>query len=86
MVTGRRRLEFVGDTIESLRTYDPATQRSMAPIVTAIVPLRDQIGDDLSATFFDHLSGAQDFRLIVSELDEVHRAAEKFDDQIPAQL
>ena len=26
------RLEFIGDTIESLRTYDPATQRSIAPI------------------------------------------------------
>src|SRR5262245_49525206 len=25
------RLEFVGDTIETLRTYDPATQRSIAP-------------------------------------------------------
>src|SRR5438034_7509088 len=36
------RLEFVGDTIESLRTYDPATQRSIAPIdQVTIVPLRD---------------------------------------------
>ena len=36
------RLEFIGDTIESLRTYDPATQRSIAPIdQVAIVPLRD---------------------------------------------
>src|SRR5207302_8129060 len=26
------RLEFVGDTIESLRNYDPGTQRSVAPI------------------------------------------------------
>jgi len=36
------RLEFIGDTIETLRTYDPATQRSIAPIdQLAIVPLRD---------------------------------------------
>ena len=36
------RLEFIGDTIETLRTYDPATQRSIAPIdQMAIVPLRD---------------------------------------------
>src|SRR4051812_30146207 len=77
------RLEFVGDTIESLRTYDPATQRSIAPIdQLGIVPLRDQIGDDLSATFFDHLSRADDLRLIVSELDEVHVAAEKFVEQV----
>jgi transcription-repair coupling factor (superfamily II helicase) len=77
------RLEFVGDTIESLRTYDPATQRSIAPIdQLAIVPLRDHIGDDLSATFFDHLSRAHDSRVIVSELDEIHAAADKFVDQV----
>ena len=36
------RLEFVGDTIETLRTYDPATQRSIAPIdQMAVLPLRD---------------------------------------------
>ena len=36
------RLEFIGDTIESLRTYDPSTQRSIAPIdQVSIVPLRD---------------------------------------------
>jgi transcription-repair coupling factor (superfamily II helicase) len=36
------RLEFIGDTIETLRTYDPATQRSIAPIdQLAVVPLRD---------------------------------------------
>src|SRR5580704_8465016 len=36
------RLEFIGDTIESLRTYDPATQRSTKPIdQLSIVPLRD---------------------------------------------
>ena len=36
------RLEFIGDTIESLRTYDPATQRSIATIDRiTILPLRD---------------------------------------------
>src|SRR5439155_7288120 len=36
------RLEFIGDTIESLRTYDPATQRSVAAIdQLTIVPLRN---------------------------------------------
>ncbi len=50
------RLEFIGDTIESLRTYDPATQRSIAPIdQLAIVPLRDVLpsstaGPNSSAT------------------------------------
>jgi transcription-repair coupling factor (superfamily II helicase) len=36
------RLEFIGDTIESLRTYDPGTQRSIKAIDRfTIVPLRD---------------------------------------------
>jgi transcription-repair coupling factor (superfamily II helicase) len=40
------RLEFVGDTIESLRTYDPATQRSQKAIdQIGIVPLRDILSD-----------------------------------------
>ncbi len=36
------RLEFIGDTIESIRTYDPGTQRSVLPIdQAAIVPLTE---------------------------------------------
>jgi transcription-repair coupling factor (superfamily II helicase) len=31
------RLEFIGDTIETLRTYDPSTQRSIAPIDQILV-------------------------------------------------
>src|SRR5207249_7425968 len=40
------RLEFIGDTIESLRTYDPSTQRSIASIdQVSVVPLRDILHD-----------------------------------------
>src|SRR3954453_6580048 len=40
------RAEFIGDTIESLRTYDPATQRSIEPIDQAhIVPLQELAAD-----------------------------------------
>src|SRR5499426_299227 len=39
------RLEFIGDTIETIRTYDPATQRSIKPVdQVQIVPLRDVLG------------------------------------------
>ena len=39
------RLEFVGDTIESIRSYDPATQRSTAALdQAAIAPLQDLVG------------------------------------------
>src|SRR5262245_40486728 len=54
------RLEFIGDTIESIRTYDPATQRSLAAVdQVSIVPLRDILQDDRSATVFEYLKRAR---------------------------
>jgi transcription-repair coupling factor (superfamily II helicase) len=86
------RLEFIGDTIETLRTYDPATQRSVAPIdQLAIVPLRDVLPAsasglnaslDRSATVFDYLSRANDVRIIVSERDEVDAQVAKLLEQL----
>src|SRR5205085_5225115 len=40
------RLEFIGDTIESIRTYDPATQRSTHTLdQAAVTPLQELVGD-----------------------------------------
>jgi transcription-repair coupling factor (superfamily II helicase) len=40
------RLEFIGDTIESIRRYDPATQRSVESIdQVTVVPLQDVLTD-----------------------------------------
>ena len=69
------RVEFAGDSIESLRWFDPATQRSVATLDrVSAVPLRDQFevsGDDegavdRSAAFRDYAlrAGA---RFVVSE-------------------
>jgi len=77
------RLEFIGDTIETLRTYDPSTQRSIAPIdQVAIVPLRDVLQDNRDATVFAYLSRARDSRIIVSEADEVAANAIKLFESI----
>ena len=77
------RLEFIGDTIETMRTYDPGTQRSIAPIdQMAIVPLRDVLQENRGATIFDYLSRATASRIIVSERDEVGAHASKVIDQI----
>jgi transcription-repair coupling factor (superfamily II helicase) len=77
------RLEFIGDTIETLRTYDPATQRSIAAIdQVAIVPLRDVLSDDRRATLFDYLARAKEARIIVSERDEVDAQAAKLLEQM----
>ena len=86
------RLEFIGDTIESLRTYDPATQRSTKPIdQLSIVPLRDVLSMktgadgnnvDRSATLFDYLARVKETRIIVSEPDEVEAQAVKLVEQL----
>src|SRR3954454_20997205 len=77
------RLEFVGDTIETMRTYDPSTQRSIAPIDQVhIVPLRDILDGNRDATLLDYLSRAKASRIIVSEQDEVETTAEKLVEQI----
>jgi len=77
------RVEFVGDTIESLRTYDPATQRSIAAVdQMTIVPLRDVLNDDRGATLFDFVALAHDARIIVSERDEVESNAAKLLEQL----
>jgi transcription-repair coupling factor (superfamily II helicase) len=72
------RLEFIGDTIATLRTYDPSTQRSILPIdQVAIVPLRDVLQDDRRATLFDYLSRVDGSQVLVSERDEVETHAAK---------
>ena len=71
------RLEFVGDSVESLRTYDPATQRSIQPIdQLSIAPLKDVLplrvrhsGDDTE----DEAAPA------VAEAGAVDRTASIFD-------
>ncbi len=76
------RLEFIGDTIETIRTYDPATQRSIKPIdQMQVVPLHDVL-NDRSATIFDYLKRARASRVVVSERDEVDAAAAKLVEQV----
>ncbi len=77
------RLEFIGDTIDSLRTYDPATQRSVAAIDQVIVvPLLECLADDRGATIFDYLACVPSARVIVSEPDEVESSAAKLLTQV----
>ncbi len=78
------RLEFIGDTIESLRYYDPATQRSIEAVDRiTIVPLKDVL-DEGTSTLFDYLSAGRSFRIVVSEPDEVEAQVRKISEQIRA--
>jgi transcription-repair coupling factor (superfamily II helicase) len=86
------RIEFIGDTIESLRRYDPSTQRSVAPVdKLTIVPLREKFDDRPEPPLpdpqppipvFDFLPpGAT---IYVSEIDEVRAQAAKVLEQTSA--
>ena len=73
------RIEFVGDMVESLRRFDPATQRSTG--VTdqlLIVPVRERFDDDAdSLPVFDFLAASRGLRLLVSEQEQVTEQAQK---------
>ena len=81
------RLEFVGDTIESIRGYDPSTQRSTAGLdQAAVTPLQELLGDqdstDRSATAFDYLWSNGRPMVLVSEPEDVAAHGEKLTQQI----
>ena len=88
------RVEFAGDLIESLRRYDPGSQRSMATLDRAVVvPLRERFerqdddataGDvtlDRDATFLDYLARLT-MRVFVCEQDECEERVTRTIEQI----
>ena len=76
------RIEFVGDIVESLRRFDPATQRSTsATDQIHIVPAREQFDDELIGVF-DFLSASQRLHLVVSEYEQVEQQALKVREQL----
>ena len=89
------RVEFAGDMIESLRRYDPGTQRSIARLDrAAVVPLRDTFeplaadgggaddpAPDRSASVLDYLD-AGPLRLFVQESAECARRTADLREQL----
>jgi transcription-repair coupling factor (superfamily II helicase) len=76
------RIEFVGETIESIRRYDPSTQRSIETLdQAAVVPLTEKSG---AATFFDYLPGDRDLSFILIEEEDAAAQANKLVDQTQA--
>jgi transcription-repair coupling factor (superfamily II helicase) len=81
------RIEFIGDTVESIRRFDPATQRTIGPLAGVVVfPLRDQLDGPLSseptASILEYLDPA--IQIVVSEPDEVLAAIDTLVDQFAA--
>ena len=88
------RIEFVGDAVESIRSFDPATQRSVHTLDrVAIVPLREvydvweepdrPAAQDRAATFFDY-TGRAGTRFVVVEPEAVGEQARAFQAQVAA--
>ncbi len=76
------RVEFVGDTVESIRLYDPSTQRSIETVDQAsVVPLTEKSGP---ASFFDYLPHDRDLSFIIREEEEVIAHVTKLLEQIQA--
>jgi transcription-repair coupling factor (superfamily II helicase) len=78
------RLEFIGDMVESLRRFDPTTQRSTDAVDhVSIVPVREWFDDEEGRlSILDFLSLAHGARIIVSERDEVEQQARKIREQL----
>ena len=79
------RVEFVGDNVESIRRYDPGTQRSIGTLDQAsVVPVTEHTGSERDlATFFDYVGG-RDLTFIISEEEDVAAHAKKLTEQISA--
>jgi transcription-repair coupling factor (superfamily II helicase) len=76
------RVEFVGETVESIRRYDPSTQRSIETLdQAAVVPLTEKSG---TATFFDYLPGDRDLSFVVIEEEDAAVQANKLVEQTHA--
>jgi len=80
------RIEFVGDMVETLRRFDPSTQRSTGPIdQLTLVPVRERFEEPDRASalipVLDFLS-TRGLRVVVSEYDQVVETAVKVREQL----
>jgi transcription-repair coupling factor (superfamily II helicase) len=80
------RVEFVGDMVESLRRFDPATQRSTgATDRVTLVPLRERFDDDTdSVSVIEYFGAVRGVTLLVSELEQAEAQGRRVREQIEA--
>ncbi len=78
------RIEFVGDMVESLRRFDPATQRSTGTVDQVLIaPVRERFDENTEGlSIIDFLTIARSGRLMVSEYDQVGEQFRKVREQL----
>jgi transcription-repair coupling factor (superfamily II helicase) len=82
------RIEFVGDSVESIRRFDPATQRSIETLDQfQIVPVKEA-GHDVATAgtsdVFEYLRASRAARVIAAEPADVRTQIEKWFEQVTA--
>jgi len=85
------RIEFIGDSVESIRRFDPGTQRSIETLDQfQIVPVREPSAPDdgtdrpRPSTIFEYLRASRPMRVMVAEPADVRAAIEKLWEQVTA--
>ena len=80
------RIEFVGDAVESIRRFDPSTQRSIETLDQfQIVPVKETVeGDGVTASVFEYLRASRASRLVVAEPSDIRAQVEKWSEQVAA--
>jgi transcription-repair coupling factor (superfamily II helicase) len=81
------RIEFIGDSVESIRRFDPGTQRSIETLDQfQIVPVREPAAraDAGPSTVFDYVRASRSMRAIVAEPADVRTQIEKWNEQLAA--
>jgi len=84
------RIEFIGDTVESIRRFDPGTQRSVETLDRfGLIPVRETTpsgdkpsGLSISSTIFDYLRVVRAHTIVVSEPADVQKQIETAWEQI----
>jgi transcription-repair coupling factor (superfamily II helicase) len=79
------RIEFIGDSVESIRRFDPGTQRSIETLDQfQIIPVREGGAPELASEVFDYLRASRATSVIVAEPQDARAQIEKWDEQIRA--
>jgi transcription-repair coupling factor (superfamily II helicase) len=85
------RIEFVGDSVETIRRFDPSTQRSIETLDQfQIVPVKepaDTAGDSaptLPSSIFDYVRASRTSRMVVAEPTDVRAQIDRWFEQVSA--
>jgi transcription-repair coupling factor (superfamily II helicase) len=78
------RIEFAGDMVETLRRFDPATQRSTGAADQVVITPVSERFDDEAVSLIEFLAASGGSTLVVSEYEQTEQQAKKIRSQLEA--